>query len=78
MDKKRFILQPSEQPLHWVCTDTDNNIVCRFEEHKFNETQKFTLIDGESFRTKEAALAVATYIREMGDWLYANHKDKVF
>ena len=74
----RFLLQHSVQPLHWVCTDTENNIVCRFEEHKFNETQKFTLLNGDSFRTKEEALAVATYIRDMGDWLHDYHYDIVF
>ena len=75
----RFIIQPSSrQQDWWVCTDKKYNIVCRFENHKFNETQQFTLLDGDEFETTEEALAYAGYLREMADWLRDNHYDKVF
>ena len=76
---ERFILQKSKSIKDgWVCTDKLHNIVCVFENHKFNDTQKFTLLDGDKFDTKEEALAVATYLREMADWLRENHYNKVF
>jgi hypothetical protein len=76
---ERFILQESrEKENHWVCTDRMHNIVCVFCNHKFNDTQKFTLLDGDRFKTEEEALSVATYLREMSDWLRENHYDKVF
>ena len=76
---ERFIIQPSTlQQDWWVCTDTKNNIVCRFESHKFNDTQEFTLLDGNTFGTKEEAIKYATFVREMGDWLRDNHYNKIF
>lgn len=75
----RFVLQPSDrQPDWWVCTDTEHNIVCRFESHRFNDTQDYTLLDGDTFASTEEAIAHATYLREMADWLRENHYDKVF
>lgn len=74
----RFILQQSTEPTWWVYTDTAHNIVCRFKEHEFNNTQDFTLLDGDTFSTREEALSFATYTREMADWLLDNHKDKIF
>ena len=75
----RFIIQPStRQQGWWVCSDQKHNIVCRFEAHKFNDTQEFTLLDGDSFETRDEALAHATYLREMADWLREYHYDKIF
>ena len=75
----RFILQRStRQQGWWVCTDKAHNIVCRFEEHNFNDTQQFTLLDGDTFNSKAEALAHATYLKEMGDWLREHHHDKIF
>lgn len=40
--KNRFKLEKSkEQPGWWVLTDTENLVVIKFEEHKYNETQKY-------------------------------------
>lgn len=76
---ERFILQKSAtQENWWVCTDTEYNIVCRFENHRFNDTQDFTLLDGDTFGTKDEALAYATYVREMADWLREHHYDAIF
>lgn len=70
---ERFILQPSQEPGFWVATDTEHGIVVRFEEHRFNETQQTTLLNGDTFKTAEEALGYATYMREIADWLRANH-----
>ena len=74
----RFILQQSETPGWLVATDKDNGIVVRFKCHEYNETQQVTLLNGDTFKTAEDAVKVATYIRELADWLRLNHYDKVF
>ena len=69
-------LQPSElQQNSWVCTDTENLIICTFENHKFNNTQKFTML--EDF-DPDNYMAVARIMREFGDWLSENHYEKIF
>ena len=73
--ENRFLIQKSEKPNHWVVTDTVNNIVCVFENHKFNDTQQFTLL--EDVRHLDV-LELAKSPREMGDWLRENHYGKVF
>ena len=73
---ERFILQPSTmQPNVWVCTDKVNGLVCRFEAHKFNDTQKFTFLEDVE---KPDALKIARILREMADWLGDNHYEKIF
>lgn len=71
----RFVLQQSTQQGWWVCTDTVNNIVCKFKEHDFNNTSKFTFLDDVEHPD---ALAIAHIMREFGDWLGKNHSDKIF
>ena len=71
----RFILQPSSKASDWACTDTENKIVCVFEEHKFNDAQKFTTL--EDFDSTKF-MKLATIAREMGDWLRDNHYEKIF
>ena len=73
---ERFILQPSQEQGYWVATDTEHGIVVKFKEHQFNETQQTTLLNGDTFKTAEEALAVATYMREIADWLRDNHYTK--
>ena len=74
--KNRYLLQHSQtQPDGWVCTDTANGIVCRFIEHRFNETQKVTFL--EDVKNLDP-LAIARLMREMGDWLVINHPSVVF
>lgn len=71
MANNRFILQPSKKhPGSWVCTDTKNGIVCIFKEHLYYDTQDFTFIDTIPNPDVRAI--------EMGDWLRANHYDKIF
>lgn len=71
----RYKLQPSETPNKWVCTDTENLIVCVWEDKKFNDTQKMTTLkdfDPANF------MKVARFMREMGDYLRKNHYSKIF
>lgn len=72
----RYIIQKAQQMADgWVCTDTENGIVCRFKDHQFNETQQFTFLEDVE---QPDALAIARLMREMGDWLGEHHRDKVF
>lgn len=72
---ERFILQPSqEQENWWVLTDTENQIVVRFENKRFNETQQVTML--EDVETPNP-LVIARMMREIGDYLAINHRDKV-
>lgn len=72
---ERFVLQQSERQGWLVCTDTLNNIVCSFKEHRFNETQETTLLGDIP---PERFMEVAAAMREMGDWLRKNHYEKIF
>ena len=70
MNKERYILQPSEtKPNHWVVTDTENGIVCVFEQGNFNTTQEVTILDED---VPNMMHHVARYMRELGDWLRFN------
>lgn len=69
----RFQLKKScENPNWWVLTDTVNNVVIRFEEHKFNETQKVTVIDDIGV-TETTADDMAKIMREIGDYMFHHH-----
>lgn len=35
----KYTIQESKDPGWWVVTDTENLVVLKFQEHKFNETQ---------------------------------------
>lgn len=68
----RYIIQQSsEHPEYWVLTDTENGLVCRFRQNDFNATQQFTFLND----VRPDALEIAKIVREMGDWLVANHPE---
>ena len=74
--KQRYILQPSENIVNgWVCTDTENGIVCRFQAHKFNETSKMTFLEDVQ---QPDVMQIARLMREMGEWLAEHHGDVIF
>lgn len=75
----RYRLEPSQLKLGWwVCTDTENLLVCTFEEGRFNDTQKFTDLEGDdTFKSMDDVMAHLRVMREMSDWLAINHYDKV-
>jgi hypothetical protein len=71
---KRFIIQDSEKPNHFVLTDQTNGTVIVFEKGAFNETQKVTTLnetDPDDF------MKIARQMREVGEWLVNHHKDKI-
>lgn len=71
---KRFIIQDSEKENHYVVTDQTNGIVIVFEKGNFNGSQKVTELN----KTNPADfMAIARQMREVGEWLYKNHKEKL-
>lgn len=71
----RFILEKSkDSPGLWVLTDTENLIVCKFEHGKFNETQKFSLIEEDKIDINN----LAHIMTEIGDWVVRYHSSKAF
>ena len=72
---ERYLVQPSERLGYWVCTDTENLIVCTFGDKRFKDDQAFTTL--ENF-DPENYMLLAKLAREMGDWLRENHYNKLF
>lgn len=72
---KRYILQQSRDlPNWWVLTDIIEGVVIRFEEHRFNETQRVTILDESNLQhDHDAANKVARILREMTDWMLRYH-----
>ncbi len=71
---KRFIIQDSEKPNHFVVTDQTNGIVIVFEKGNFNGTQKVTELNKIN---PSDFMKIARQMREVGEWLHQNHKDKI-
>jgi hypothetical protein len=71
---QKYELQRSVHPGKWVCTDIVNKIVVVFDEHKFNDTQEITFIDGEP----QDVMKIARMLREMADWLGENYYNIIF
>ena len=72
----RYKLEPSQlKKGWWVCTDTENLLVCTFQEGKFNDTQKFTDLENEkdNYKSMDDVMAYLRVMREMSDWLAVNH-----
>lgn len=70
----RFKLEKSQDlPNWWILTDTENLIVCKFEEHKFNETQRVSVLEDSKF-TSDANCAnkLAHIMAEMGDYMFSH------
>lgn len=72
----RYLLKKSEtDPLWLVVTDTEAQVVCRFKQGEFNDSQKFTPLFDMDF---DGALKLPRIAREMTDWLMANHSELLF
>lgn len=71
---KYMLQKSSKDPRWWVLTDVEAQIVCRFKSRAFNETQQFTSLKDD---TMYDILKLPTILREMTDWLTANHPDIV-
>jgi DNA-binding XRE family transcriptional regulator len=80
--QNRFKLQKSESlPDWWVLTDIENMIVVRWEQGKFNDTQKVSPIEDADLRAKfgdNLAQELARIMAEIADYLRDFHYEKVF
>lgn len=74
MDK--YIIQKSStNPNGRVLTDTEHGIVITFEEGRFNDTQKVTVLEDVP---KPSPTALARIMGELSDWVLKHHPDKLF
>ena len=74
----RFFLEKSaNNENYWVLSDTINNIVIRFEQGLFNETQKVSLLN-DNVVTEHTPIDLARIMREMGDYIVKYHGDIAF
>lgn len=72
-----YLIQKSEtDPLWWVVTDTEAQVVCRFKEGDFNNTQQFTALN--DIHSKEEALKLAGVAQGIADWMRENHYELLF
>lgn len=73
----RYLIQKSEtDPLWWVVTDTEAQVVCRFKEGEFNDTQQFTVLN--DIHSKDEALKLAGVVKGIADWMRENHYELIF
>lgn len=78
---KYLIQQSSTQPNGWVITDTENLVVVRFEDGKFNDTQKVSILDDSRLKdlpASEIAEKCAKIMQELGTWAARHHGSKLF
>lgn len=69
----KYILQKSNaRPDGWVLTDTENGLVLTFQEGLFNESQNVVALDDIA---NPDALTLARIVREMVEYMLANHKE---
>lgn len=71
---KYIIQQSNTQPNKWVLTDKEKGVIITFEDGKFNETQKVTMLDNTHLTANELAKAM----RELGEWAVRHHGSKCF
>ena len=71
---KYIIQQSSTHPNKWVLTEPYSGVVITFEDGKFNETQKVTLL----YDTHLTANELAKAMRELGEWAVRHHSSKCF
>lgn len=73
MKHNRYKLTPSsENPGWYVLADTENNIVVRWKEGFFNETQKVSVLDDAKI-IEHTAGEMARIMREIGDYVVRYH-----
>lgn len=71
---KYIIQQSNTQPNKWVLTDKEKGVIITFEDGKFNETQKVTML----YNTHLTANELAKAMRELGEWAVRHHGSKCF
>ncbi len=71
----KYIIQKSTHPNSWVLTDTENGVVIVFEDGRFNETQKVTMLEDAP---KLSPTDLAQIMRKLGEWGARHHGSKLF
>jgi hypothetical protein len=74
LEDERYKMERKSETV-WFVTDKLYLICAEFEEHKFNETQKFTTLNDLN---EDIFPALPRIAREMAEWLRENHYNKVF
>ena len=59
----------------WVLTDAEHGIVVTFEEVRFNNTQKVTVLEDVP---QPSPTELARVVGELADWVLKHHPDKLF
>lgn len=73
----KYRLEKSKDlPGWWAFTDLENLVVIRFEDGKYNETQRVSCLKDDMANL--GALAIAKIMREMGDYIVRYHSDIAF
>ena len=72
---RHFFIYQALCLLGWVLTDTEHGIVVTFEEGRFNDTQKVTVLEDVS---KPSPVEFARIMGEMADWALKHHPGKLF
>ena len=66
-----YLLQPSATKGWWVVTDIKRNIVVKFQQGKFNDTQQNTILFDDATMNE---LEYATAMRELGEYMIQYHR----
>lgn len=66
-----YLLQPSATKGWWVVTDIKRNIVVKFQQGKFNDTQQNTILFDDATMNE---LEYATAMRELGEYMNQYHR----
>jgi hypothetical protein len=67
-----YLLQPSATKGWWVVTDIKRNIVVKFQQGKFNDTQQNTILFDDATMNE---LEYATAMRELGEYMNQYHRE---
>jgi hypothetical protein len=72
LENEYFKLVKSNTTNWWLVAHKESNIIIEFEQGDFNGSQKISELTPIS-----DFMQIARILRETGDWLSINHKDKL-
>lgn len=73
-NNERFIVQESNTPEWYLITDKVNLVSLKFKIHDFNNSQQVIFLENSNLNVIQAA----RIMREMADYMFANHYDLIF
>ena len=72
---ERFTIEKHpDKVLHWICVDKENGISCEFEHGNFFGKKVIISHKGKPHPDHFVMLKIE---KEMGDWLWENHNNKI-